>query len=683
MIIHLTTGKNITGALYYNEQKVGKEKGKVLTASGFANNELAQENRKYADSVLVNQSEKNKRVVKPTLHFSLSLHPSEEVSDDRFKAIAYQFMDNMGYKNQPYIVYRHFDTAHPHIHIVTTCVDDTGNKISDKFIKYKCDAVREKLELRFGLIVAKGRNVGSQVTKNEQITTKVQGEKARTKALETKQQIEKTLTDVLKKKPFNSLEALKEELQQHNIKALITTYNRNGTTAKGISYQLIGAQNKPISPIIKGSEVGKWASAKGVLNYSITSSTKSELSYKVMGKDQERPFKKESAILSDAFREYKRENRYYYDSLLIENFPYEAMVKALQKAMPDINEETTKQAVDSFLAYKVSQLPAIIEKERALFQKRTAVFTELAGTIEGSSKNKLAFLRALNLNVNDDGLVTSFENKHLSYTINPGLWLEILNDSGPSVKIPKVYSKSERTIFLQQAAGKESYMSVRGPLLENVLGREKMATIHTDLNRNYSNELAKTEPLITQDRLKYYFHRGMIVDNTKSKKRETDHDSTYVMRYCESPEGIGEPVKQSLEPLLNTVNIQRWNEAIQTEAGQYMVSLAKLMDQHKAEPLNKNVDDALTYLREKLTSLDGRLQNLSHEDLLKELERRCLQGKGYVREIEPTHQQLEHYNFFTLLTINSNDLFGYEQTGKYKHLGKSVKKKGKSKGREL
>jgi hypothetical protein len=66
-------------------------------------------------------------------------------------------MAEMGYKEQPYIIYRHHDTAHPHIHIVSTCVDETGTKLSNAFIKRLTNNVRQKLELRFGLIKAQGR----------------------------------------------------------------------------------------------------------------------------------------------------------------------------------------------------------------------------------------------------------------------------------------------------------------------------------------------------------------------------------------------------------------------------------------------------------------------------------------------------------------------------------------------
>ena len=96
MVIRLTTGTQIGGALRYNEQKVAQQQARVLEATGFANNDLATKSRRYTTSVLECQSKKNPNVKKPTLHFSLSLHPTEQVSDEKFMAITHRFMQEMG-----------------------------------------------------------------------------------------------------------------------------------------------------------------------------------------------------------------------------------------------------------------------------------------------------------------------------------------------------------------------------------------------------------------------------------------------------------------------------------------------------------------------------------------------------------------------------------------------------------
>ncbi|MGI8583448.1 MAG: relaxase/mobilization nuclease domain-containing protein [Chitinophagaceae bacterium] len=39
-------------------------------------------------------------------------------------------MDKIGFAEQPYLVYQHLDAGHPHIHIVTTNIQQSGKRIS-------------------------------------------------------------------------------------------------------------------------------------------------------------------------------------------------------------------------------------------------------------------------------------------------------------------------------------------------------------------------------------------------------------------------------------------------------------------------------------------------------------------------------------------------------------------------
>ncbi|WP_297166522.1 relaxase/mobilization nuclease domain-containing protein, partial [uncultured Porphyromonas sp.] len=66
--------------------------------------------------------------------FSCSLNPdpSETLSDEQYVQIAQEFMERMGYGDQPFIVVKHWDIARQHIHIISTRADGLGRKISDK-----------------------------------------------------------------------------------------------------------------------------------------------------------------------------------------------------------------------------------------------------------------------------------------------------------------------------------------------------------------------------------------------------------------------------------------------------------------------------------------------------------------------------------------------------------------------
>lgn len=73
----------------------------------------------------------NRRTEKPVIHISLNPHPDDVLTDEQLAAIGQEYMEKMGYGNQPSIIYRHEDIGRPHIHIVSLRIDEQGKKIND------------------------------------------------------------------------------------------------------------------------------------------------------------------------------------------------------------------------------------------------------------------------------------------------------------------------------------------------------------------------------------------------------------------------------------------------------------------------------------------------------------------------------------------------------------------------
>jgi hypothetical protein len=151
MIAKIGKGMNIFGAVSYNQLKVEKEKGKVLLAYKIpepldGNLTTAQICRSFEPYLLANN-----KTEKPVRHISLNPDSSDKVSDERFIKMAEQYMKEMGYASQPYIVYKHTDIERTHIHIVTTCVQIDGSKISDSYDHHRSMAACRNLEREFNL----------------------------------------------------------------------------------------------------------------------------------------------------------------------------------------------------------------------------------------------------------------------------------------------------------------------------------------------------------------------------------------------------------------------------------------------------------------------------------------------------------------------------------------------------
>jgi len=154
MIAKIGRSSNLYGALAYNNLKVEKEKGQIL----FANKIIETTSGSYTVAQLTQSFEPyliaNRNTEKHTLHISLNPDPKDKVSDDKYREIAQEYMQEMGYGEQPFLVFKHTDIDRSHIHIVSVCVNENGQKISDKFEKMRSINLCRELERKHGLIPA-------------------------------------------------------------------------------------------------------------------------------------------------------------------------------------------------------------------------------------------------------------------------------------------------------------------------------------------------------------------------------------------------------------------------------------------------------------------------------------------------------------------------------------------------
>jgi hypothetical protein len=88
------------------------------------------------------------------LNFSLG----EELDMEKLQSIVMDYMERIGFKGQPYLVYRHEDAAHPHVPIVTTPIKQNGRSINIHNIgKRLSEPARKAIEQYYGLVEAESR----------------------------------------------------------------------------------------------------------------------------------------------------------------------------------------------------------------------------------------------------------------------------------------------------------------------------------------------------------------------------------------------------------------------------------------------------------------------------------------------------------------------------------------------
>ena len=117
-------------------------------------------NATIANSMQGQADDKPGRKLKnPVYHISLdfSHEDTPKLTDNLMAEIAREYMRRMGIKNTQYIVCRHTDREHQHLHIVANRVDNNGNTISDSNDDVRNVAVCKALTREYGLHFSKGK----------------------------------------------------------------------------------------------------------------------------------------------------------------------------------------------------------------------------------------------------------------------------------------------------------------------------------------------------------------------------------------------------------------------------------------------------------------------------------------------------------------------------------------------
>lgn len=159
MVAKISYGSSLYGALAYNGEKVNEGVAKVLeTNKVFSPADGGHDITACMQDFLACMPS-HVLTKKPVIHISLNPHPDDKLSDEQFSAIALEYIEKMGYGNQPFVVYKHEDIDRHHLHIVTLAVDERGKKINDGNNFYKSKRITREIERKYGLLPAEKQRV--------------------------------------------------------------------------------------------------------------------------------------------------------------------------------------------------------------------------------------------------------------------------------------------------------------------------------------------------------------------------------------------------------------------------------------------------------------------------------------------------------------------------------------------
>jgi hypothetical protein len=237
------------GAIAYNESKVVKGDADLIHASkfGLAIDKLTSHQMLQRFNSLFRL---NPRVKTNTVHISLNFDPSERHENIKLIEICRAYMDKLGFGHQPYLIYRHDDAAHPHVHIVTTNIQSNGRRIDLHNIgRIRSETARKEVEIEFGLVKAEGRRNQKQ-TRKEPVSTATYGR------TETKKGIANVVKGVIRDYKFTSFAELNAVLNHFNVAADRGNENTEMFKKNGLVYSLL-KDGRRVGVPIKASSIDR------------------------------------------------------------------------------------------------------------------------------------------------------------------------------------------------------------------------------------------------------------------------------------------------------------------------------------------------------------------------------------------------------------------------------------------
>lgn len=247
MVARIRQGKAIQRSFYYNENKVKEGVATLISAPNYHRSlDKLPESMRLGLLQKLASLRPNAKV--NSLHISLNFDPSEKLDRNKLAAIAKDYMDKIGFGFQPYLVYEHRDSGHPHIHILTTNIEADGKRIGlHNLGLLKSEPARKSIEIEYGLIRAED-STNTEKYRLEPITAR-----ALYGRTPTKKAIQNVLQTVLPTYKYGSLSELNALLKQYNVVALTGDHGTKSYAGKGVFYRVLDSEGPPIGTPIKAS----------------------------------------------------------------------------------------------------------------------------------------------------------------------------------------------------------------------------------------------------------------------------------------------------------------------------------------------------------------------------------------------------------------------------------------------
>jgi hypothetical protein len=240
---------SIYSALGYNLRKQKNGSAEYLWAENFIKStfELTRKDILHRFHQRTSLNEESGRNI---FHIAICFDTTEKISNELMRDLAKRYMTGLGYKDQPYLIYRHFDAAHPHCHVITTSVQANGDLIDIGPPDFrKARHLVRNLEQEFGLVKFKRTRLEDKekfkVHKAQRVIYGKSG---------LKRSISDVLNTVVDNYRYTSMNELNAILRCYNVRANPGQEQSNLRRHKGLLYHALDEKGSQKGKSIKASD---------------------------------------------------------------------------------------------------------------------------------------------------------------------------------------------------------------------------------------------------------------------------------------------------------------------------------------------------------------------------------------------------------------------------------------------
>lgn len=164
----------MTNALDYNERKADGVEGVLEdmqlreylasdnlghVVATFNVPDISTLNNEFFRLLTLNRrSTRGRPLQNPSFHMSINPGENDRPMDEAtVVAFTQELMEQLGYGDNPYRIFRHDDTGRTHYHVVSTRIGQDGKKIKDSFENARCERICNSLASKYGFVLGNAK----------------------------------------------------------------------------------------------------------------------------------------------------------------------------------------------------------------------------------------------------------------------------------------------------------------------------------------------------------------------------------------------------------------------------------------------------------------------------------------------------------------------------------------------